>query len=888
MSVKTLLVDARNFGHVAPQIIEQVRQKGLHGFDIETEDSRRHAGLNAFMRVDDDGAKAKNKPLIFDVNRTTVTGFSLFPAQADTAYYVNLAHADTENRVSWGAARALLDARQPGSFWVAHNAPFELTMMKMSLGYELTDILCSLQACVSAYGPDEYPMAKFQMAGLGGIAKLMSRVSAEFRDFQPGSEMSSSQAELFNMVVAKESDAAHSYNGFVGDIRYGYDLKLAIKSWFGVQMTTFQELLGRHGAVHMGQLTGEQVVEYGADDAYWAIRLLHRVFQHMQETNPKVLTTYLEQENPMIHTFAQIWSEGIKINRDEVELKRQEERHNAADCYRRIKAAVRKLMPFQAQPHDGMMKREGWYQKGYQAQRNRLSLWAQSADSDDDYKQCRQASGAVSNSWGEERGEKKSAGPNLGYWQQMRLMIYDLMQQKCIIEHGKVQSDAGARGKVRERVGKQDQTPQLQASEELLAAMSDLASLEQRMKLYLTPYSLLVDPDTSRMYPTVSSMLATRRMGCRTPNTMQLAKHNPESAYVRGFYEADDEDQVLVSGDWSQIELVLIGEDSGDPEFAKVYGQKPFKDLHLGAAADILSMQYGLPVSEADFASLKTMADEIEAPFGFPLVDHRGVRLTPKDAFKWNRGTAGGKGANFGYWYSGALSSVAAARGIGPDLMWKMTEAYRQRYAVAEQWRLGVIEFAKTYGYVELPDGHRRYKLECTPTWAATMQGRFGVFNDPGIVRFGNAVVNKISRRAGNQVVNAKIQGTCATIAKRSIIRIEKEAKACGFRKAFKMPIHDELVYSVHREEAVDFIEMAYGVMCDHKDIVNKLAMDSSFSVGRNFQPFGKRAPLGQIELDEAPSLAFVPPELIGSKLPREMRQAAVDYLFAHERRAAA
>ena len=44
------------------------------------------------------------------------------------------------------------------------------------------------------------------------------------------------------------------------------------------------------------------------------------------------------------------------------------------------------------------------------------------------------------------------------------------------------------------------------------------------MKLYLTPYSQLMDPETHRLYPVVSSMLATRRMAASFPNPMQLAQ----------------------------------------------------------------------------------------------------------------------------------------------------------------------------------------------------------------------------------------------------------------------------------------------------------------------------------------------------------------------------
>jgi DNA polymerase I-like protein with 3'-5' exonuclease and polymerase domains len=121
-------------------------------------------------------------------------------------------------------------------------------------------------------------------------------------------------------------------------------------------------------------------------------------------------------------------------------------------------------------------------------------------------------------------------------------------------------------------------------------SINTLAQIEQRMKLYLTPYSQLMDPETGRMYPTVNVHAGNTAHGCSTPNGMQLAKRGP-SRYVRGFFEADNDDHLIVSIDWSGIELVEIGEFSGDPEFIKAFGQIPHADLHSGAASDILSVE---------------------------------------------------------------------------------------------------------------------------------------------------------------------------------------------------------------------------------------------------------------------------------------------------------
>src|SRR3546814_19327475 len=95
-------------------------------------------------------------------------------------------------------------------------------------------------------------------------------------------------------------------------------------------------------------------------------------------------------------------------------------------------------------------------------------------------------------------------------------------------------------------------------TEEVLTSLQEMAEIEQRMKLYLTPYTQLMDPETSRVYPSVSSKLATRRLAASFPNPMQLAKQG-NSPYIRSLYHAADDDQHVFSADWSSVELVLVG-----------------------------------------------------------------------------------------------------------------------------------------------------------------------------------------------------------------------------------------------------------------------------------------------------------------------------------------
>lgn len=887
---RKILVDARNWHEYAPQIIAEVAATAFVGFDIETEDSRRHEGLNRFMKVNDEGKKSASARLIFDLERTTVCGFSLYPDNNEYGYYINLAHADVENRVPWELAKTLLDAKKADAYWVIHNAGFEWTMMKKSLGYELGHrVICTLQLCVTAYSPDTYFKDRFREPGLGGIEKLLPIVSRKFAGYEQGQTLNADQEDLVYKVTAKESTSAHSYNGYVNSIKIGYDLKRAVKSWFEYQMATFDETLGEE--VHMGQLTGEQVYAYGVDDAYWCLKLFHRVLQFIMETNAPVFNTYMEQEMPFVRFAAEAWQHGIKLNGPAVLERRNVERSNEARCLRTMKAAIRALLPFDDEPHEKLAKYDKWYvdpvkgSEGYKKYRAQIEKWANQPDSDDDFEQCYQVRSPVSAAWAIELGKKESSGVNLVHYMPMRTIIYDLLRGSYMQKDGKTESDGDCRAELERRWIKRyndeilkgcidektgEVAPDLKMSAKTLPDLQklidryeagitmfrtykEMASISQRVKLYLTPYLCLVDPDTGRVYPQLSSMLATRRSSCSNPNGQQLSKFG-EAVYVRGFFEADDDDaegeeHVLVSADWSAVELVIIGDYSNDPAFRKAYGQRPHDDLHKAAVTGLMGLT----------------DEEYEA-----RPDKKQLR------------TDIGKPANFGYWYSGALGTTGEALGWSSDFMWEMVDKYRSTFPVAEQWRVDTIQEARDQGYVELPDHHRRDRFESTYEWINIMRQKFMSYGDPGIAAFGELVIKKINRRAGNQSVNAKVQGLGGALAKRAMIRMDRKIKELMYRARFFLLVHDELIYSVPRSQVLDFCETFYSVMVEDGGLMQNLKLDSSLAVGKTLQPWNKdKAPSGQVELMEMQKgLPCVPEDRWGKRATREEREAILNYIL--------
>lgn len=887
--IKATLVDARNIDFFLPILMEKVKNAPYTGFDIETHNGNAREGIKKFNK------SGKN---VFDIRHTVVTGFSIYPEGDSIAYYFNLNHRDVENRISYQTIYPLFEEMQKHTL-IIHNAQFEKTMMRMCYHYEISNYIDTLQMAVSAYSPDSYDFSKFCAAGLGEMGRLLPEIASAFELWDGQSELTSKQAELVGQVCGKSSEAAHSYNGFVKSIAIGYGLKQAVKSFFNYDMEHYEDCLAHSEYAkkrsivlkdrqyfslrpyfqeepNMGHLTGEEVVSYGADDSYWCVQLFKALYDFIQENCPTTWEAFLGQENRMADIFTNIQTGGLHINLEAVYQKREDERKNAAHALRDIKALFRELLPFPKEPNEILMKSEAWYQKNWQKYRQQIIDFAYAPDYDDSpegiMKQILQVNGGITKSYVDDVNLKETKGIiNLVHYMPSRTIYYDLMGHKVIKSKGKIQSGKDTRGKMLE--GYEKESPQAR----LLKCMNKLTQVDQVCKLYLNPYLYLVDPETNKVYPNISSELATRRMSMSNPNGQQLSKRG-ESTYVRGFYLPDNpENQVIMSSDWSAVELVIPGELSLDPEFVRCYSVTPPGDLHSAAAAAMLN------ISEKDFHDIKMLPEGTTEYKGIPFINTKGEALTPAKFYKWAR-TELGKGANFSYWYSGALSNLQEKLGWTDEEHWDKVEAYRQKFPVAEKWRTDTIDFAVKNGYVDLPDGHRRFKFETTEMWAQIMKDKFlGAYNAPGVQNFLKKFLKLTQTRARNQSVNSKIQGTAAALAKRAMWNLQQaiSSRWTPDQVRIMFPIHDEIVASVRRDLAVQYRHLVKQVMCDQPWLMKTCKLNSTVSMGRTFEPFDKEtAPLGQIELDEAPKVDWLPSSTWGNIMTDEEVEKVIDIQF--------
>ena len=831
------LVDRRNLTEVLAKSKPILANTQLLGFDIETHDALRHDGLNDLMKVDEEGKKSAGSKLIFDTNRTTVTGFSLYPDGTNESYYFNLAHADAENCISFEEVRPLLDSYK--GYFIIHNAPFEIVMLEKGLNTKWKlphgKVLDTLILCVTAYNSDTYTKSDFAKRQLTGLYSLLPDIMAAY-----GSQDIEKQEDLVNKFCAKESDAAHSYNGFVKDLAWGFNLKKASKHWLDYTQTTFEEVMNGRG--HMGQLTGEEVVKYGADDAITCVGIYHEVMAWLMTENPKAIKTYFEQENPCCWVYAEMNATGMRVDVEAIYKAREEQRLEYAKALRKMKAILATGLKsvWTGEPSQQLVKYEKWYANGRDRYLGLIKQFAELPDNLSDYDLVNYGvRSPVGKGWS---GEEANA-VNLSHYMPMRVILFEIFGLKAMVEAKKVQSDGEARDKLRAKA--------LESGNELVVQLMDcykvLGDIDQCLKLYINNYTKMVDPDTGRMYPTISSILDTRRTSMSNPNAQQLTKFG-SSKFVRSFFLPDDDNSVILAPDFSAIELVILAGYSNDTGFVDAYGQRPHKDLHTRTAA--------------------IMVEETLAEF-LKRQDKKQIR------------TEIGKPSNFGYWYSGSLNSVGVKLGWDRDKIQRMGEIYREGYAEAEEWRLATIQEGKAKGYVELPDGLRRYRFEATPMWATVMQQKFDKL---GVSEFGKKCIRRIQTRAGNQMVNAMIQGLCATYAKRKMYRaMFKDLPRMGLRARPMFLCHDELPTSVHRDDVMKIKDYLYELMIDGEGIFDNVMIDSSMAMGRNYLAFNaEKNPKGLVELMEIDkNLPCIPENRWGGKATDEETSSILDYLFS-------
>ena len=191
-------------------------------------------------------------------------------------------------------------------------------------------------------------------------------------------------------------------------------------------------------------------------------------------------------------------------------------------------------------------------------------------------------------------------------------------------------------------------------------------SLSKLKSTYTDKLPQMVNPRTGRVHTTFSQATAvTGRLASSDPNLQNIPVRTAEGRRIREAFIAPP-GQVIVSADYSQIELRIMAHLSGDPALVKAFHEGA--DIHRATAADI----FGVPVADV-------------------TTDQRRYI----------------KAVNFGLIYGMGAFGLAQQLGVERGAAQQFIDQYFQKYPGVAAYMQATREFAREHGYVETVFGRR-------------------------------------------------------------------------------------------------------------------------------------------------------------------------------------
>jgi DNA polymerase-1 len=209
--------------------------------------------------------------------------------------------------------------------------------------------------------------------------------------------------------------------------------------------------------------------------------------------------------------------------------------------------------------------------------------------------------------------------------------------------------------------------------------VSDILIFRELTKLkstYVDALPLLINPKTGRVHTTYAQAVAvTGRLSSNNPNLQNIPVRSDRGKEIRKAFIPRDSDHVLISADYSQIELRIVAAISGDPNMCEAF--RLGKDIHTATAAKV----YGI---------------EEEA-------------VTKEMRYK-------AKSVNFGIIYGQGAFGLAENLGISRTEAKTIIDNYKKEFPGITQYMASTIQFAKEKGYVETLMGRKRWLRDINST----------------------------------------------------------------------------------------------------------------------------------------------------------------------------
>jgi DNA polymerase-1 len=187
---------------------------------------------------------------------------------------------------------------------------------------------------------------------------------------------------------------------------------------------------------------------------------------------------------------------------------------------------------------------------------------------------------------------------------------------------------------------------------------------------YIDALPALVNSETGRIHSNFNqTVAATGRLSSQDPNLQNIPVRTDLGNQIRRCFIARDfgAKPVLLSADYSQIELRILAHLSGDPRLLESFQND--EDIHAATASQV----FGTPMD-------KVTNDERRRAKVF----------------------------NFGVLYGLSEFGLSAREGISREESREFIETYFEKYPKVKEWREGVIASCRELGYAETMSGRKR------------------------------------------------------------------------------------------------------------------------------------------------------------------------------------
>lgn len=277
----------------------------------------------------------------------------------------------------------------------------------------------------------------------------------------------------------------------------------------------------------------------------------------------------------------------------------------------------------------------------------------------------------------------------------------------------------------------------------------------------------LINKADGRIHTSYNQTITTTgRLSSSNPNLQNIPIRTEEGNKIRhAFVAKDRENGLLLSADYSQIELRLLAHCSRDDNLIDAFCSG--EDIHT-----------------------KTAANVFEVPIEGVTKDMR---------YK-------AKAVNFGIIYGQSKYGLAKSLGIAPFAAEMFIEKYFATYPKVREYMQNTIRFAHENGYVETIFGRKRYLL-----------------ND---LASPNHQIREFAERAA---INQPLQGTAADLIKMAMIELDKKIKEQNLKSKMIMQVHDELILEVENGELDKVKQLTVEAMELNQPLLVPLIVDVSY-----------------------------------------------------------